>query len=556
MKQRVIKLTLLLLVGALLVGACGPTPTPIAPQPTPGAGETPGPGDPAGARDAVLAYLAAHYSGQAPAAGLTWTEKHPTPALLGTETYQYTAGDWAIGVTFPVVAPENEVYTVVVDNTATGFHWEGTVNASGQVTQTSITPGQGSPTSTSPAPGTPTPTTTPAGQGTSTPSVSIGQDDLAKLVQGNGTFALNLYQALSKQSGNLFFSPYSMSEALAMAYAGARGQTETQMAQTLQFLLAQDRLHPAFHALDQELAKRAEPAQGAKEPAFQLNIANALWGQKGYTFLPAFLDVLKANYGAGMRFVDFVNATEQARATINDWVSQQTQGKIKDLIPPGVLDSLTRLVLTNAIYFKAAWATPFNPKATQDGSFTRLDGSQVTVPMMQQTGSMGYAEAKGVQVVELPYQGYQVAMDIILPQAGQFAAVESSLDATQVASLLKSVAPQQVQLTMPKFTFSSEFSLKDVLSAMGMPLAFTSDADFSGMTGTRELSISAVLHKAFVAVDENGTEAAAATAVVVGLTSMPSQPVVVTVDRPFLFLIRDLKTGTILFLGRVEDPTS
>jgi serine protease inhibitor len=530
MKNRLMNMALLLVLSALVASGCAPATGTTSPLPTPTTGGQPsGPLDPAGARDAGLAYLAQNYAGQAPAAGLTWTEKNTTPqGLVGAESYEYSTGDWIITVAYPVVAPESVVYTIVVANQATGFHWEGKVDAAGQVTET-------------------------ASQ--ETPAAGEGQADVPALVSGNTAFALDLYQALKGQPGNLFFSPYSISQALAMTYAGARGETEQQMAKVLRFNLPQAGLHLSFKSLGQELAQRGEGAQGQDAKGFRLNVVNALWGQQGYQFLPAFLDLLSQNYGAGMQFVDYVNAAEQARTTINDWVSQQTEGKIKDLIPAGVLDSLTRLVLTNAIYFNAAWATPFDKGATQEGAFTLLDGSQVQVPMMKQTESLGYAEGEGYQAVELPYDGRELSMIVLLPAKSQFKAFEGSLDAAQVEAILRELAPGQIALTMPRFKFDSEFSLKDRLSQMGMPLAFTSDADFSGMTGNRELSISAVLHKAFVSVDEAGTEAAAATAVVVGLTSAPASPVEVTIDRPFLFLIRDVKTGAVLFLGRVVDPS-
>jgi serpin B len=235
-------------------------------------------------------------------------------------------------------------------------------------------------------------------------------------------------------------------------------------------------------------------------------------------------------------------------------VSDQTEKRIQDLIPSGALNTLTRLVLTNAIYFNAAWATPFTQSATQDGPFTLLEGSRVTAPMMRQTGSFSYAKGSGLLAVELPYDGYELSMVILLPDAGQFESTEAALDGDQLEALLANLAAQQVALTMPKFEFTSDFSLRETLSDMGMPVAFSPSADLTGMASKRELFLSDVFHKAFVSVDENGTEAAAATAVVVGLTSMPAEPVEVKLDRPFLFLIRDRKTGTILFLGRVVDP--
>jgi serpin B len=387
-------------------------------------------------------------------------------------------------------------------------------------------------------------------------SPNVQDTDLASLVDGNDAFAFDLYQVLREKEGNLFLSPYSISQALAMTYAGARGETEQQMAEALHFLLTQDKLHPAFNGLDLELGKRGEGAEGKDDEGFRLNIVNAIWGQRDYAFLDEFLDVLAVNYGAGLRTLDFITAPEDSRITINDWVSDQTEGRIEDLIPQGAIGPLTRLVLTNAIYFNAAWQYPFETNATQDGLFQLLDGTRVTVPMMRQGESYGYTEGDGFQAVELPYDGGELSMVVLLPDAGRFASFENSLNAQQVNEIIGKLEYQQVNLTMPKFEFESSFGLVDALTAMGMPVAFTESADFSGMTGSRDLFISDVIHKAFVSVDEAGTEAAAATAVIMKATSAPASPVEVTVDRPFLFLIRDIETGAILFVGRTLDPGS
>jgi serpin B len=384
------------------------------------------------------------------------------------------------------------------------------------------------------------------------PDVSTSEQSL--LVEGNSAFAFELYQALREEGGNLFYSPYSISLALAMTYAGASGETAQQMADTLQFLLKQERLHPAFNWLDAELASRGEGAAGKDGEGFRLNIVNAIWGQKDYEFLPAFLDVLAENYGAGLRILDFITETEKSRLAINDWVSDQTEGRIEDLIPQDEIDALTRLVLTNAIYFNAAWEQPFNGKITTDGPFYLLDGGQVTVPMMRQTESFSYTEGEGYQAVELLYDGGELSMVILLPEAGKFEAFEKTLNAQQVSDITSGLQLTEVALTMPQFKFDSEFSLKDTLAEMGMPIAFSSSADFSGMTGKRELSISDVMHKAFVAVDEDGTEAAAATAVDMTLTAVPEPTMEVTIDHPFIFIIRDIETGAILFAGRVLNP--
>jgi len=384
-------------------------------------------------------------------------------------------------------------------------------------------------------------------------SPDVNLSDEALLVEGNSAFAFELYQALKGEEGNLFYSPYSISLALAMTYAGARNETAQQMANTLDFILEQERLHPAFNWLDAELASRGEGAEGKDGEGFRLNIVNAIWGQKDYEFLTEFLDVLAENYGTGLRILDFITEPEESRVTINDWVNNQTEGRIKDLIPPGAVDALTRLVLTNAIYFNAAWENPFDEDMTADGPFYLLDGGQVSVPMMKQTEWFGYTEGEGYQAVELPYDGNELSMVILLPEAGNFEAFEEGLQAQQVCDIISGLQFTGVALTMPQFEFDSKFTLRDTLAEMGMPIAFSSAADFSGMTGNRDLFISAVIHKAFVSVDEAGTEAAAATAVV-KMSAAPGFPVEVTIDRPFIFLIRDIDTGAILFIGRVMNP--
>jgi len=383
-------------------------------------------------------------------------------------------------------------------------------------------------------------------------SPEVDEADVTALVGGNTAFALDLYQALKDKNGNLFYSPYSISLALVMTYAGARGETAQQMADTLHFMLPEDRLHPAFNSLDLELGQRGQGAKGKDEGGFRLNIVNAIWGQRDYHFLATFLDLLAENYGSGLRILDFVNEPEESRITINEWVSNQTEGRIKDLIPPTLIDSRTRLVLTNAIYFNVAWQYAFDENATKQGPFHLLDGGEVSVPMMKQQEFLAYTEGDGYQAVELPYDGRQLSMVILLPQAGQFGTFEESLDAQRVDDILKNLESSQVTLTMPRFEFESSFSLNDSLAAMGMTDAFSGNADFSGMTGSRDLFISDVVHKAFVSVDESGTEAAAATGVVMP-TATP--PVKVTVNRPFVFLIRDIPTNAILFVGRIVNPS-
>ena len=384
----------------------------------------------------------------------------------------------------------------------------------------------------------------------------VEKTELAKLVDGNNAFAFDLFQVLRQKESNLFYSPYSISEALAMTYAGARGETEKDMAEALNFILSQDRLHPAFNSLDLQLKQRGEGAKGKDDEGFRLHVVNAIWGQKDYKFLEEFLDVLAQNYGAGLRILDFINETEQSRLTINEWVSDQTEEKIEDLIPPGVINQLTRLVLTNAIYFNAAWQHPFNEDDTSDGLFHLLSNSEITVPMMKQTESFRYAEDDDYQAVELYYDGQELSMVILLPKAGEYKAFEEKLDAVFVKAITNDLETREVALTMPKFEYESSFRLKEALKTLGMGVAFTANADLSGMNGKRDLFIQDVLHKAFVSVDEAGTEAAAATAVIVGLTALPPEPVAVTIDRPFIFFIRDIPTDSIVFVGRVLNPAS
>jgi serpin B len=285
-------------------------------------------------------------------------------------------------------------------------------------------------------------------------------------------------------------------------------------------------------------------------------VANAIWGQEGYEFLPEFLDLLAEQYGAGLRTLDFGQDPEGAAETINNWVSEQTEGKIENLISPGLLNAMVRLVLTNAIYFNGNWAFQFEEEFTKDEPFTLLDGSTVTVPMMSQTESFLYAEGDGYQALAMPYLGAPVSMLFVLPAEGQFAEIEGMFSTGLLDGISADLVNQPVELTVPKFTFESEFNLSQTLADMGMPSAFGGEADFSGMTGDRDLFISDVVHKAFVAVDEEGTEAAAATAVIMAeMAAAPMEDaVIMRLDRPFLFLIRDDDTGTILFAGRVLNP--
>jgi serpin B len=421
-----------------------------------------------------------------------------------------------------------------------------------------------------PTPGRPEPTATPAepieGRGPGelvrsevarVTSPDVGEDELATRVAGNNAFAFDLYQIVVHEKENAFYSPYSIALTLAMAYAGARGETEQQMAETLHYTLPQERLHPAFNALALHLASRDAEQEEEPERRFRLVVANSVWGQRGYSFLQEYLDLLARNYGLGVRVLDFAAEPEEARQAINTWVSDRTNGQIENLIPQGIINTMTRLVLTNAIYFRASWKYPFDDANTTDGRFHLLSGGEINTLMMEQTEQFDYAEGEGYHAVELPYVGDEVSMVIIAPEREAFAAFEDDLDADRVNGVIERLQRTNVTLRMPLFEFSSDFQLSETLRAMGMPAAFSAEeADFSGIDGTRRLFIREVLHKGFVSVDESGTEAAAATAVVIEEESAPATPIEMTIDSPFIFLIRDVETGTILFVGRVLNPVS
>jgi serpin B len=352
----------------------------------------------------------------------------------------------------------------------------------------------------------------------------------------------DLYRKLSaEQEGNLFLSPYSISSALAMVYGGARGETAAQMKNTLLFA-GPGVLHPAFSNLRKKLNAIEEKGQ------VQLSVANSLWPQVDYPFLPDYLALTKEFYGSEIKSVDYKTDTEGARQQINTWVEEKTNDRIKDLIPKGMLDSSVRLVLANAIYFKGNWASQFKAERTRLRRFKLADGTTTEVSTMSQTAKFRLAHAEGFQALELPYEGDDLSMIILLPKAGSSL---PNLGTNLLASL--EFQEMEVMVQLPKFKVESTFQLGDTLAAMGMPLLFSTQADLSGMDGSRNLYIGAVVHKAFVEVNEAGTEAAAATAIGVRATSMP--PMFVA-DHPFLFLIRENSSGTILFIGRIDDPST
>lgn len=376
--------------------------------------------------------------------------------------------------------------------------------------------------------------------------------DVRAVAEDNNRFALDLYARLrTGRSDNLFLSPGSLSTALAMTYAGARGQTAEQMAQVLHFGLPQEKLHPAFGDL-----RRAWDFKD-KERGYRLSVANRLWGQEGYHFLPAFLAATREYYDAELAQIDFARQTDQARQRINAWVEEQTQGKIQDLIPPGALDAMTRLVLTNAIYFKGDWTNPFRKEATQVAPFHISAHQQSDVPLMYRMDhDFRYWAGDGLKVLELPYGKGDLAMLVLLPDEIEgLSALEAKLTADNLSRWQSGLRRQQVRVYMPRFKLTSQFQLADVLKAMGMTRAFTpGEADLTGMSSEEELFLSAVIHKAFVDVNEEGTEAAAATGVAVRATAAILEPAVFRADHPFVFLIRDNRTSSILFLGRLVNP--
>jgi serpin B len=411
-----------------------------------------------------------------------------------------------------------------------------------------------------PGPASPAPTPAPPGElvkaavarDTSEPPAA----DLATTVRDNTAFAFDLHRALVAESpsANLFFSPLSVQLAFAMTLAGSRGSTESEIRSTFGWTVDPAGLHRTLNALDRALAARngvTRLPEGAEAP--ELSLVNSLWTQQGTPFEEPFLNLLAREYDAGMWVVDFIGDAESSRQAINAWVEEATRNRIVDLLPDGSLSDLTRLVLVNALYFKASWETPLAAAATADAPFANLDGTTAQVPMMALEGTLHTATLGDVLAVELPYAGNELSMVLLQPLSGDFATLEQTLDAALWSALTNALAPAGVQLALPRFTFRSELDLVPTLRGMGMDAPFGS-ADFSGIS-QRALPegwlITGVFHQAFVAVDEKGTEAAAATAVVIGRESAPVLDLTVRFDRPFVLAIRDRVTGTLLFQGRV-----
>ncbi len=361
--------------------------------------------------------------------------------------------------------------------------------------------------------------------------------------------AFKFFAQEGAKPGNLFFSPFSMYTAFAMVYEGAKGKTAAEIASVFSFPEETPALRSGLADLNKELRDSAKGAQFTQ--------ANSFWAQKEYKFLPAYLSVLRGTYKAEARAADFSFKTEEARLAINGWTAGKTGGKIKDLFPDGALTSLTRLALVNAVYFKGTWQEAFKKDMTFDADFTRSDGSKVKARLMASpaTHKAWYSETDGLQALRLPYKGGKLAMLVLLPKEGGLNGLEKELSGDKLAAIRAGLEEQKVKVFLPRFSFNSGFVLKGPLTALGMPAAFTDAADFSGMDGSKNLYIQTAVHKAFVEVNEEGTEAAAATGVAMGLKSMAFDLSVFRADRPFLFFIEDYSSGLILFMGRVEDPT-
>lgn len=382
--------------------------------------------------------------------------------------------------------------------------------------------------------------------------VNVPADDAfqnTSVVEANNTFAFEIYAKTKKDTGNTFMSPYSISSALAMTYAGAKTETEIQMSKVLHFSLSQKGFHKEFKTLNDSLL-----ALNKKD--LELKIANSLWIEKDYVFLKDYLTFINAYYNSGVKKTDFKKQTEKSRLEINKWVELQTNNKIKELIKPNVLSQLTRLVIVNAIYFNGTWDKKFDKKLTQNNDFLAEGENSVSVPFMNVTEQYKYYENDNFQLLDIPYKGKTVSMIILLPKKNTgLPGIEKSLNWNNYVEYTNAMVYKRIKISIPKFNMKSEFELKESLSDMGMPLAFGKEADFSGITGNKDLMIDKVIHKTFIKIDETGTEAAGSTAVVlIEKSGMPQDPIEFTANHPFIFVIKDNTNNCILFIGRVSNP--
>jgi serpin B len=382
----------------------------------------------------------------------------------------------------------------------------------------------------------------------------VSEEQEAQLWDGNNSFAFDFYHKINQEiTDNLIYSPYSIWLAFSMVYGGAQGETESQMADVFHFL-SQESQHVTINAIDQGLqAYKTLETTGDEGTPFKLGLANAVWSQQGYTLKQPYLDLLATQYGAGVRVLDFMNSAEAAREAINAWVDEKTDGRIKEIAAPGSISAGTRLVLTNAILFKAGWAYKFDQQATADGLFTLIDGKQVTTPQMHLRAPLDYVEKVDYRAVRLPYVSQKVEMWIILPAEGRFKAIQDELGPDLMNDIQQQVGMKDVTLTLPSFDFESELPLNLLLAQLGLTAAFCPEGDYSGIAEGGGLCIDQAVHKATITVDEEGTEATAATMVAMPASIM--EEIELTVDRPFIFTIVAQESGLILFLGQVLDPT-
>ena len=383
------------------------------------------------------------------------------------------------------------------------------------------------------------------------PTVSAA--DLDAAVAGNTAFGIKAMEAADPaHTSNAILSPYSITQALALAAVGANGSTRTEIETAMSFSLPQERLNPALNKIELLLAAKARGGTGSTP---SMNIVNTVWSQQGYALQPAFLDTIALNFGAGVRQLDFQHASEAARTNINSYIAEQTHDRITELIPGGAVDANTRVVLTNAIWFKADWATGFKDSATANEPFTAAGGTASNVPFMHRTGRMAAAQAADFDAVDLPYMGGQLSMTLILPAKGSFDAFLSGLNPARLKQVTSALQDSLVELSMPKFEINTQPDMSGALRAFGMHDAFDpARADFSNLNGARDLYVAGVFHKAYIGVDERGTEAAVATGVAFEIAAVeffPEAPRQIKFNRPFIFLIRDRETGLILFMGKI-----
>ncbi|MGQ9534024.1 MAG: serpin family protein [bacterium] len=374
--------------------------------------------------------------------------------------------------------------------------------------------------------------------------------DMKSIVRGNNQFCFNLYQNLAqKVTGNIFYSPFSITMAMGMVYEGARGWAAREMEEVFQFPIDAKARQEAFYELYKYLNK--------KNARYKLSIANGLWVQKDYVLLDTYLKIIERYYDGKATNLDFVGSAENARQTINKWVEQKTNNKIKDLLPSGSIKPTTRLIITNAIYFKGIWIKQFDKNLTREDDFWVNETETVKVPMMRRTDPgaiFNYAETEGVQILELCYEGDDLSMLIFLPRDKTLDKLENGLSAEKLEEWKNALSERRVEVYIPRFTFTTRYDLTISLSELGMPNAFAPHCDLSGIDGTKNLYIQSVVHQAYVDVNEEGTEAAAATGVVVGITSVGPQTPVFRADHPFVFIIQERSTGNILFIGKVVKP--